>query len=61
VSDPWGPWFKSGHSNPNGECVKVRYNKTHVQIGDTKNPDAEPITMTRAAFAELIGRVRRGT
>ncbi len=56
----WGPWFKSWHSNPNGECVKVRCNKTHVQIGDTKLPGAQPITMTRAEFAVLIGKVRRG-
>jgi hypothetical protein len=60
VIDPWGPWFKSNHSNPNGECVRVRFNRTHVQIGDTKNPDGEPITMTRAEFKRLITRARRG-
>lgn len=54
----WTSWYKSQHSNPNGACVMVRHDATHVQIGDTVNPDGPPLTVTRAKFAELVNQVR---
>ncbi|GAA2076235.1 DUF397 domain-containing protein [Actinomadura alba] len=54
-------WRKSTCSDGSGnDCVEAARLPGAVGLRDSKNPDAGHLTITPAAFAELLNRIQTG-
>ncbi|CAM5570021.1 MULTISPECIES: DUF397 domain-containing protein [Streptomyces] len=48
-------WFKSSHSNPDGEtCVEVAPTPTTIHIRDSKNTSGPALAVPPTAWAEFL-------
>jgi hypothetical protein len=54
LDNEWSPWFKSTKSNPNGECVEIRFSADEVQVRDTQDRTGTVLTFARAAWLTSI-------
>ncbi|WP_030678184.1 DUF397 domain-containing protein [Streptomyces rimosus] len=56
-------WFKSSYSNNGGACIEVATNlvSSHgvIPVRDSKNPHGPVLTLTPAAWTELIKFARQ--
>ncbi|MFE6105185.1 DUF397 domain-containing protein [Streptomyces laurentii] len=53
-------WFKSSHSNGNGECVEVAYLDDAVAMRDSKDPSGPALLLSRAQMSAFVGAVVAG-
>ncbi|WP_282698249.1 DUF397 domain-containing protein [Streptomyces sp. CC208A] len=57
-------WFKSSHSNNDGNCVEVAHNLVAscgvVPVRDSKTPSGPVLAVPAAAFASFIASVKGG-
>jgi hypothetical protein len=54
-------WRKSSYSGgQSGQCVEVARASGLVGVRDSKNPEGGHITMERAAFDDLLAKVKVG-
>ncbi|MDX6742036.1 DUF397 domain-containing protein [Actinocorallia sp. A-T 12471] len=51
-------WRKSSRSTDGDACVELAGTGPLVGVRDSKNPDADPITLTRPAFTRLVRGLR---
>ncbi|WP_030678182.1 DUF397 domain-containing protein [Streptomyces rimosus] len=51
-------WFKSSYSSNGGQCIEIATNlaTTHgvIPVRDSKNPHGPTLTLTPAAWADLV-------
>ncbi len=52
-------WRKSSFSGGNEDCVEIAWPGADVSIRDSKNPDADPITIPASVFWQLHESLRR--
>ncbi|MGW0962998.1 DUF397 domain-containing protein [Streptomyces gelaticus] len=50
-------WFKSSHSNGNGNCVEVAYLADAVAVRDSKEQAGPVLTCTSKGWQTFIGSV----
>lgn len=55
-----GPSARSVSGCNGGACILVTRSGDHIQISDSKNPDAAPLTYTPREWAEFVERVKKG-
>ncbi|TDD36878.1 DUF397 domain-containing protein [Actinomadura sp. KC06] len=54
-------WRKSSHSGgESGQCVEVALTDAVIGLRDSKNPEAGHLSMSGAAFAELVAQAKVG-
>ncbi|GAA4132355.1 DUF397 domain-containing protein [Actinomadura keratinilytica] len=54
-------WRKSSHStNQGGECVEVASLPEAIGVRDSKNPDADNLTISPKVFDALVRRIKQG-
>lgn len=55
-------WRKSGHSNPNGECVEAgRASDGMIGVRDTKLDQSPILEFSPGEWKRLLERIRRET
>ncbi|MEU6438981.1 DUF397 domain-containing protein [Streptomyces sp. NPDC047046] len=53
-------WFKSSHSNGNGNCVEVARLADKVATRDSKRAGGPVLTSTREGWRAFVGSVAEG-
>ncbi|MDX6742035.1 DUF397 domain-containing protein [Actinocorallia sp. A-T 12471] len=56
--DTTARWRKSTYSGKADACVELAGTTHAVGVRDSKNPEADPITLTRPAFTRLVRGLR---
>ncbi|MFF9567439.1 DUF397 domain-containing protein [Streptomyces sp. NPDC014685] len=54
-------WFKSSHSNGNGNCVEVAHLDGAVAVRDSKQQAGPVLTCASEGWQTFIGSVAEGT
>ncbi|MHA5047270.1 DUF397 domain-containing protein [Streptomyces sp. SD15] len=47
-------WFKSSHSDGEGECVEIAIAPTTIHIRDSKTPEAPTLTITPTTWTTFL-------
>lgn len=58
---PGMTWRKSSRSNAGNNCVEIARTLAGIAIRDSKNSHHPYLTLSTAAFADLIADIKQGT